>query len=337
MTRRDNEIGQPRLAVAHAATLWTLGAILVMSCSGDPLIDQPETGTLDADVDHEAAADGDADGDGDGDGDGDIDADSDADGDGDGDTDADADTDADSDDDLLCPANGNGILERAEAMVSFDESLLFRTQPLGEEVSVDLAGVLEDGVRTWHFEEEVEGERVVEEQAWPIEGTWFEDDFPTATHFAPLSEEYGYDGVYRLDDDALYLLGFVSADDEDTRVTYDPPVPLLRFPLEEGDRWEVTTVGSGWYSMTLWIPFYDTETYTFTADAFGDVVVPAGRFPVLRVRSELTQTVGLVVTRRIAYSFMAECWGRVAQVASRDNESELQFDVAADYRRLAFE
>jgi hypothetical protein len=86
-----------------------------------------------------------------------------------------------------------------------------------------------------------------------------------------------------------------------------------------------------------WVAFADTEEYTFTADASGVVVVPAGRYPVLRVRTELTQTVGLLSTRRVAHSFMAECWGRVAQVTSRDDERRAEFEVASDYRRLAFE
>lgn len=296
-------------------------ALAGAGCVGDPIDDHLDTGVVDSDLD--AGADGDADGDAEAPLDADDDDESDAD---------DEAVDADPDDDRLCPANDDGVLQREEVLVSFDETLLYRAPPRGQQVTVDLAGALEADELTWHFEDPVAGERVLEEGASSVEGTWFEEDFPTATHVAPLSE--GYDGVYRLDDEALWLLGFVSNDSEGTRVNYDPPVPILRFPLAVGDRWTVTTNGSGWMS---WVMFYDTEEYTLTVDAAGTVVVPAGRFPVLRVRSEVTQTVGLITTRRIAYSFMSECWGRVAQVASRDNESELEFELATDYRRLAYE
>lgn len=294
-------------------------------CVGDPIDNPLDTGVVDGDRDADTAADADSDG-GLPPDDADVDDDEFA--------DADDDFDADPDDDRLCPANNDGVLQRAEVLVNFEETLLYRAPPRGQQVTVDLAGVMEEGTQTWHFEDAVAGERVVEEGASSIAGTWFEEDFPTATHVAPLSESYGYDGVYRLDDEALWLLGFVSNDNEGTRVNYDPPVPILRFPLAQGDSWTVATTGSGWMS---WVMFYDTEEYTLTVDAVGIVVVPAGRFPALRVRSELTQTVGLLTTRRIAYSFMSECWGRVAQVASRDNESELEFELAADYRRLAYE
>ena len=309
---------------ARGALLAAVAVLMLAApgCVGEPRPDGVDTGPFDADADGDADTDGDSD------------ADADADGDGDADADGDGDADADGDDDRPCPANGDGVLDRSEVQVSFDETLLYRVPPVGRQVPVELAGVEEDGVLTWHFEEPVAGERVVEEGARPVAGEWFAEDFPTATHVAPLNERYGYDGIYRLDDEALWLLGFVSTESEGTQVSYDPPVPILRFPLAVGDRWTVTTNGSGWMS---WVMFYDTEEYTLTVDAAGTVVVPAGRFPVLRVRSEVTQTVGLITTRRIAYSFMSECWGRVAQVASRDNESELEFELATDYRRLAYE
>jgi hypothetical protein len=301
--------------------LLFFGLLLISSgCVGDPIQPPLDTGVVDGDADADIAGDAEADAL--------LDADDDE-------QDSDADLqDSDVDDGRLCPANNDGVLQRAEVLVSFDAALVYRAPPRGQQVPVELAGTMEDETLTWHFEAPVAGERVLEEQATSIEGTWFEEEFPSATHVAPLSEAHGYDGVYQLDDDALWLLGFVSQDDEGTRVTYDPPVPLLRFPLAVGDTWTVTTTGSGWMSGFM---FYDTEEYRLTADAAGVVVVPAGRFPVIRVRSEVTQTIGLLQTRRIAYSFMAECWGRVAQVASRDNERELEFEMATDYRRLAYE
>jgi hypothetical protein len=292
-------------------------AFFAAACAGDPRSGGPDTGVVP---------------DGGGDADSDIDTESDLDL--DADIVLDSDEDVDHDDDRPCPANGDGRLERAEVVVSFDLAVLYRAPPSGRTVPVDLAGAVEDAVRTWHFEEPVADERVVEEAVGHVRPEWVARAFPSATYLASLSEQYATSGVFRLDDDALLLLGVVSDSGQSTLVTYDPPVPVLRFPVSEGDTWTVTTSGSGRMS---WVPFWDTEEYTFTADAAGVVVVPAGRFPVIRVRTELTQTVGLVVTRRISYGFFAECWGRVAQVVSRDGERELEFSTAADYRRLTFE
>ena len=292
--------------------------LAVGACSGEPRPAGPDTGPADAEVAGDGAGP-----------DGDADADDEADGTEDADHPVDAGPDA-----LPCPANGDGVLDRREVVVGLGVPLLYRVQPLGTTVPVDLVGSVEDGVRTWRFESPLEGERVVEETASAVDGSWFASDFPDATHAAPLSEEHGTLGVYRLEEDALRLLGMVSADDPSTLVVYTPPVPLLRFPLRWGDSWTATTTGTG---RVGWVSFFDFESYEIAADSEGVIVVPAGRFPVLRVRAEVTQTVGLLQLRRIAYSFMGECWGRVAQVTSRDDERQAEFAVAADYRRLAFE
>lgn len=300
---------------------WVAALLVEAGCAGEPLPEGLETGPLPDAGDPDSGDPRDADPD-----DPALDAGLDA--------DPDVTDDSDTEDDRICPANGDGALERAEVLVSFEHAALYAAAPSSRNVPVDLAGEIEDGARTWHFEEPVPGEEVVEERARPLERDWVLDAFPTATHLARLSDEYGTSGVYRLDDEALWLLGAVSDEGQGTSIAYDPPVPLLRFPMAEGDTWTVTTTGSGRMS---WVPFWDTEEYVLTVDASGVVVVPAGRFTVLRVRSELTQVSGMVRTHRIAYSFMAECWGRVAQVVSREGERDSEFSLATEYRRLTFE
>lgn len=304
-----------------------LVAALVTGCVGDPISGGPETGTgVDGGLD--GAADG---WDGDVlDGDQLLDSDLEADGGGDGDVDADLDVE----DDRPCPANGNGVLEASEVVISYDTVLRYRAPSKGRTVPVDLAGTVEEGERVWHFEGEAADERIVEEGVRSPEGSWVADEFPTATHLTPMSEDLGTSGVFRLDDEGLWLLGVVSDGGQGTLISYDPEIAVVRFPLTEGDEWTVTSRGVGRMS---WVPYWDEEEYTFTVDAAGTAVVPAGRFPVLRLRSELIQTVGVIQTRRIAYGFLCECWGKVANVVSREGERELEFSQASDYRRLTFE
>jgi hypothetical protein len=63
--------------------------------------------------------------------------------------------------------------------------------------------------------------------------------------------------------------------------------------------------------------------------------VPAATFDTLRLRAHYTQTYGFLVTTRITLIHLAECYGAVARIRSRDNETVEDFTQAAEYRRLA--
>ena len=113
----------------------------------------------------------------------------------------------------------------------------------------------------------------------------------------------------------------------------DPPVAVLRFPLMEGAHWTQSVTGRGYVDFT---PLVNVTQYQFQVDAHGEVRTPAGHFSVLRLRIDLDQMVPLTVFRRTqrTYTFVAECWGVVARVASVDNEPLVDFTRAAEYRRL---
>ena len=53
------------------------------------------------------------------------------------------------------------------------------------------------------------------------------------------------------------------------------------------------------------------------------------------MRMDYTQTFGLLVTARITWLHLAECYGVIARVRSVDGETQPDFTRATEYRRLA--
>jgi len=270
--------------------------------------------------------------DGDGDADADGDTDSDADGDGDGDVDADGDTDGDADSDSsLCPANGDFVIQAGEARAVLGASLTYLVNAAGSVAEVDLQGEMVDGTRTWQLDWELDDDRLVTVTVTDPASQWFADEFPDATYaeLVPGFEESL--GVYRTSDEGIELLGMASIGDESTLVHYEPAVFIARFPLEQGRRWTEESHATG---SIRHIPFNADETWTVEVDAFGEVVTPAGPYPVVRVRTEVDRVAGPMSDHRINYAFIAECWGRVAYVGSTSGETEPDFGEADQVWRL---
>ena len=117
-----------------------------------------------------------------------------------------------------------------------------------------------------------------------------------------------------------------------TAVVLTKSVDLLRFPLEEGASWTTDATVTGTASGAM---AYYFEDYESQVDAAGELIAPYGTLRVLRVRSVMTRTVGVMVTRVRTFMFVSECFGTVAVIHSRENESEVEFTQAAEVRRLA--
>jgi hypothetical protein len=166
------------------------------------------------------------------------------------------------------------------------------------------------------------------------EGQWWAPRFPGATYAARLTDDSDLLGVFEVTDTALLLRGVVSPADGAgrTELTYDPAVEVLRFPLRSAATWTTTSTVSG---VASGVPGAYTERYDSQVDASGELITPFATFPVLRVRVVLTRTVGLVVTTVRTFAFVTECFGTVASVRSRDNETSSEFTRAAEARRLA--
>jgi hypothetical protein len=231
----------------------------------------------------------------------------------------------------LCLANDDGTIDRSEMPLRAGLHATFR---VATDSAVDTAGARQtDGSRIWDLSAMRMGDVDVRRDLVAIEGTWYETEFPGAGWAARLSEREDLLGIFEIGPDALLLRGVVSPEDGFTRTLlhYDPAVVVLRFPLRVGDSWSTTSTVTG---QALGVAVLYTETYASNVDASGSLVAPFGTFDVVRVRTILDRLVGALPTRVRSYSFASECFGTVATITSRDNETAAEFTTAAELARL---
>lgn len=221
--------------------------------------------------------------------------------------------------------NGDGRITRDELTFRAGLGANFR---IAANATVSLAGT------TWDFSSMQAGDADVRVTLEPLAGRWFASKFPQATYVSKLANDSDLLGVFQAKDDALVLLGIVSPEQTGfyTDLVYEPPVPVLKFPLSVGATYSTTTIASG---IAKGVASYYSETYESRVDAAGQVKTPYGTFPALRVRTNMTQTVGLFVTRTKQVLFASECFGVVASVRSNTYETSDDFTSAAELRRLA--
>lgn len=230
-----------------------------------------------------------------------------------------------------CTPNHNGKVERDEVILRPGLHATFR---VATDVAVDTRGVEQsDGSRVWDLSGQLDGDHSVLVELRSLDGTWYNPEFPDADYASKLADSEDELGVFGTDDQGLYLHGVVTSEDDWTRteLAYDPPATILEFPIEQGATWTSDSDVSGWYLGGYWTA---DEEYQSQVDAHGTLKTPFGDFEVLRVRTDRTRTVGFSVTTQITYSFVAECFGTVATISSKENEDEAEFSEAAEVRRL---
>src|SRR4029079_13776642 len=117
-----------------------------------------------------------------------------------------------------------------------------------------------------------------------------------------------------------------------TDLAYDPPARLRAVPFGAGSTWMTTSRVSG-YVNGVYGAY--TEKYASRVDQVGTMKTPYGEFPVLRVSTLLTRTAGFstLLTKR-TFTWLAECFGPIATVPSKDFESGAEFADDAEVRRL---
>ncbi|MBM4376834.1 MAG: hypothetical protein FJ095_17265 [Deltaproteobacteria bacterium] len=233
-----------------------------------------------------------------------------------------------------CTPNGDGVVLRSEIVLGPGLAATFR---VARAVTVDTKGsALSDGRRRWDLSAPLPGEVDASVETASLDGAWYAADFADATYRVTLSDEPPFgelEGVFEVGE-ALFLRGLASpsASATATRVGYAPAVPVLRFPLAEGEAWTTDATVAG---LSLGVPATYAERYESAVDARGELVTPYGTFPVLRVRTTVTRTVGLLSTVTRSFAFVSECFGTVATVRSNPGEGALEFTKAAEVRRLA--
>ncbi len=246
-----------------------------------------------------------------------------------------------------CVGDGDGVVAFDEVMVDPTAAILAAYVVNRPDTSVVVAGEAWDlsGV-------DVEQDEVVSVGPASLAGRWYADHFPADAFDALLDAPSGMMGVYRLDEgeSALMLLG-IAAQEVGDYLVYDPPVPMLRFPLADGDAWSADdataegSVGGETYPQDLGIDGVVTlvHTYAMEVDGEGTVDLPIGAIDALRVRVEHRQeahnsVAGLVAADSSrATLFVAECLGTVARLRSLPDEVDPDFSEATEVLRLGFD
>jgi len=231
-----------------------------------------------------------------------------------------------------CLPNHDGILARSE--ISIVPGLKAKWLAAADAV-VDLKGEVQaDGSRNWAFDGKQAKDAEVAVETLDPKGAWWAKDFAGADYAARLAAGSDLLGVFTWTDKALLLRGVVSPTSgfQQTKLTYDPPVPLLQFPMQQGSQWtaKATVAGQAQGFFTTY-----TETYSVQVDASGQAKTPFGTFPVLRARVELDRLLGFVTSHRRSFLFLSECFGTVVTADSAFGESAVEFTKAAELRRLA--
>ena len=196
------------------------------------------------------------------------------------------------------------------------------------DVVVDTSG--ED----WDLIPSLMDEQLISVRLEIIDDQWFAPTFPEATYVAPIAGEESLLGVYEVTQTQLLLRGVVSESEEPhlkTELTYRPPAIIMNFPLRTGDSWESTSTITGLYPLGV---AYYFETHESEVDAQGMMNTPLADFEVMRVNSQLTRTIGLIVTTRRNHFYLAECFGVIASITSHDDEPNRLFSEAAEIRMI---
>ena len=229
----------------------------------------------------------------------------------------------------ICRPNLDGVITRQEVPIDAGLSARFR---VATDVTFDTTGTGGPDF-LWDLEQDLPGDSDTLVALNRPAGTWWETTFLTATYYTSLSTTSDLLGVFEVTDDSLLLLGVVSPEDGvlATELTYDPPIPVLQFPLSPDDRWSVESSVSGRFNgvFSLW-----TEDYVFEVDKTGTLASPFADFDVMRIRSVLSRQVGILTTTVRSFSFVSECFGTVASISAQDDETELEFTDVKELRRL---
>jgi hypothetical protein len=238
---------------------------------------------------------------------------------------------------LSCVPNLDGKVDAAEFKAVLNTPVSYL---VGQNRQVDLVGLKDgSGVLTWTFSQDFADDASVTISASDLNGKWYQASFPEGQWVAPSDLAGTIDGVYAADDQAIYLLGLASTEENPmsgkTLLVYDTKVAVYRFPLEPGASW--TSVGHITNAVVGNLPYTGTHTYEIADDAIGQLALHALTFTqVHRVRTTLTITApaGPDTTVKRQTGFVYECFGEVTRATAAINEPNENFTTAAELRRL---
>lgn len=241
-----------------------------------------------------------------------------------------------------CVANNDGVIERSEVTFAVGVSVAVRRNKPGTVVKVDQKGRENDkGVLVWDFTNLDTPERANITTVDPT-GRWFLSEFPQATLLTPIGFQSltgTFYQVYRLADNTLYLEGVASEKEtpekEKVLLTYETPIPLLRFPLRLGKEWVVTSKSKG---SVQGLPVTSSDQYQVRISHRGSIILPDIQFDnTLRIEVTVRQTLLGGSKRTLVQAlYFHECFGEVARVESKENETNPLFTDATLVRYISF-
>ena len=107
-----------------------------------------------------------------------------------------------------CQPDGDGRITRDELVLGPGRTATVR---VATDTAVDTAGRDQDGQRRWDLAGPLSGDHDVDIRTGALSDQWFAADYPDGGYTAPLSFAQNLLGVFRVDDDAVRLLGVVSS------------------------------------------------------------------------------------------------------------------------------
>ncbi len=241
---------------------------------------------------------------------------------------------------LSCVPNLDGKIEANEVAPAIGTPISYLLSPPGIERNVAIAGATGPEGLVWDFSTDFADDQEARIAPESIAGKWYEASFPPDAFVTPFDGGGRVENVGRHTDGALLLLGLASREenpsDGKTLVVYDPPVEVLRFPIQPGTKF--VSVGQVTNGMIRGLPYAGKDTYDVEVDDMGSVVLPALIFKQAhRVRTNVTvePAVGNATSQK-QVSFFFECFAEVVRVTSKTGEKDKDFGVAAEVRRIGF-
>jgi hypothetical protein len=233
-----------------------------------------------------------------------------------------------------CASGDAGILTHDDVPLAAGLSATFR---IATNETIDTAGTDNgDGTKSWDFSGALASDQNQIISTLSPTGTWWGSSFATATYGTTLSSTATTLGVFDYGANALTLIGVVSPTSDgvtETKLTYATPIPILNFPLHNGQTWSTTSTVTGTLDGVL--SDY-TEEYDSSVDAVGTVKTPYGTFAALRVNTLLTQA---SINKTRTYAWVTGCFGTIAKATSATTSTGTapgeNFTQAAELERLA--
>jgi hypothetical protein len=238
---------------------------------------------------------------------------------------------------LSCVPLLDGKISANELEPAIGASERFLVSPAGQTEQVNLDGMVDStGRRVWSWSTSLASDRDFTLTPRTLAGKWYASSFSNGQFVLPIDAADTTEGVYVHTDQAVLFLGYASTEESPgkTLVVYESPVTLYQFPLQVGSSW--TSSGTARNATLDGLPYAGTDTYQTEVDASGTMQLPDYTFTqALRVRTLVTLVplAGETTTQR-QVSFLAECFGEIARATSQLNETNPDFTVASEIRRL---